>query len=207
MKNKQLRGLYVITDPQLCKDNLLEKVEQAIIGGAQIVQYRNKLASEQQRLDEAMALNQLCQKHQRLFIINDDVTLTQQVNADGVHIGQTDTSLQQARKILGEEKIIGISCNNQLQWAIEAQQLGADYVAFGRFFSSQTKPQAPQAEIELLQQAKEQLAIPVVAIGGITPDTASTLLKAGADMLAVINAIFAQTDIAGAARQFRLQFT
>ena len=207
MRNKQLHGLYVITDPQLCEDNLLEKVAQALIGGAQIVQYRNKLASAQQRLDEAMALNQLCQKHQRLFIVNDDVALAQQVDADGVHIGQRDTSLQQAREVLGSEKIIGVSCNNQLQWAIEAQQAGADYIAFGRFFNSQTKPQAPQAEIDLLKQAKAQLDIPVVAIGGITPDTASTLLKAGADMLAVINAVFAQSDITEAARQFQQQFS
>ena len=207
MKNKDLQGLYVITDPQLCKDNLFEKVEQAIRGGAQLVQYRNKQASAQQQLEEATTLKQLCQQHQRLFIINDDAELAANIDADGVHLGQSDTSLPQARKILGEDKIIGISCNNQMQWAISAQQAGADYVAFGRFFTSQTKPQAPQAELELLTQAREQLEIPVVAIGGITPETAGNLISAGADMLAVIHAVFSQSDIAAAAHQFQQQFS
>jgi thiamine-phosphate pyrophosphorylase len=206
MMNKRLRGLYVITDPTLCEDKLVEKVEQAIIGGAQIVQYRNKQAPVQQRLEEATSLNQLCQQHQRLFIVNDDVELAARIDADGLHIGQSDASLQQARTILGENKIIGVSCNNQLQWAIDAQQAGADYVAFGRFFNSQTKPQAPQADPDMLTQAKAQLDIPLVAIGGITLENANSLLTAGADMLAVIHAIFSQQDIAEAARQIQQQF-
>lgn len=207
MTNKHLQGLYVITDPQLCKDDLFEKVEQAIRGGAQVVQYRNKQASAQQQDEEAATLKQLCQQHQRLFIINDDVELAARIDADGVHLGQSDTSLPQAREILGENKIIGISCNNQLQWAISAQQAGADYVAFGRFFTSQTKPKAPKAELELLTQARDRLAIPIVAIGGITPGTAGNLIAAGADMLAVIHAVFSQADIAAAARQFQQQFS
>ncbi|MEJ2142556.1 MAG: thiamine phosphate synthase [Gammaproteobacteria bacterium] len=155
---------------------------------------------------EATAISQLCRQHQCLFIINDDTELALQVDADGVHIGQSDVSLQDARRFLGKEKIIGVSCNNQLQWAIEAQHSGADYVAFGRFFPSQTKPMAPQAEPDLLQQAKTQLSIPVVAIGGITLETAGILLEAGADMLAVIHAIFAKQDVAAAAHEFRQQF-
>lgn len=206
MMNKRLRGLYVITDPILCENKLVEKVTQAISGGAQIVQYRNKQASAQQRLEEATILNQLCQQHQRLFIINDDAELAGRIDANGVHIGQSDASLQQARTILGENKIIGVSCNNQLQWAIDAQRAGADYVAFGRFFTSQTKPQAPQAEPALLTQAKAQLDIPLVAIGGITLKNANSLVTAGADMLAVIHAIFSQPDIAEAARQIQQQF-
>lgn len=206
MKHKRLRGLYVITDPILCKDNLVDKVQQAISGGAKIIQYRNKQAPKQQQLDEATVLSQLCRQHQCLFIVNDDAELAKQVNADGVHIGQNDSSIAKARQVLGKEKIIGMSCNNQLQWAIEAQSSGADYVAFGRFFPSQTKPEAPQVEPDLLQQAKTQLSIPVVAIGGITPDTAGTLLDAGADMLAVVHAIFAKQDVAAAAREFQQQF-
>lgn len=206
MMNNDLRGLYVITDPTLCEDQLVEKVRQAISGGAQIVQYRNKQAPPEQRLEEATRLNQLCQQHQRLFIVNDDAELAARIDADGVHIGQSDASLQQARMILGENKIIGVSCNNQLQWAINAQQAGADYVAFGRFFNSQTKPQAPQAEPALLTQAKAQLDIPIVAIGGITVENANNLVTAGADMLAVIHAIFSQADIIEAARQIQQQF-
>lgn len=206
MKNELLSGLYAITDPTLCKTNLLEKVEQAIIGGAQIIQYRNKQAPAQQRLEEASAINTLCQQQQRLFIVNDDVQLANDINASGVHVGQSDASIKQARKILGEEKIIGVSCNNQLQWALDAQHSGADYVAFGRFFTSQTKPDAPQANIDLLKQAKLKLDIPIVAIGGITLETAHSLVAAGADMLAVINAIFSQDDVVSAARQFQQQF-
>ena len=206
MKNK-LRGLYAITDPKLCATILLNKVEQAISGGAQIIQYRNKQATNQQKLEEASTINTLCQQKQRLFIVNDDVELAKNIDASGVHIGQSDASIKQAREILGDEKIIGVSCNNQLQWALEAQQSGADYVAFGRFFASQTKPDAPQADIELLIAAKQQLTIPIVAIGGITPASASSLIEAGADMLAVINAIFAEDDIAGAAYRFQQQFS
>ena len=132
--------------------------------------------------------------------------LAARIDADGLHIGQSDASLQQARTILGENKIIGVSCNNQLQWAIDAQQAGADYVAFGRFFNSQTKPQAPQADPDMLTQAKAQLDIPLVAIGGITLENANSLVTAGADMLAVIHAIFSQQDIAEAARQIQQQF-
>lgn len=201
-KHKQLHGLYVITDPQLCKENLVEKVEQAIIGGARIIQYRNKQATPGLQREEAISLNELCRQYQCLFIVNDNVELAKNIDADGVHIGQSDVSLQAARQLLGEEKIIGVSCNNQLQWAINAQQAGADYVAFGRFYPSQTKPQAPQAEPALLQQAKAELTIPVVAIGGITPENADALLEAGADMLAVIHAIFAEDDVAAAARKF-----
>lgn len=207
MKNKQLHGLYAITDPVLCKDKLLDKVSQAISGGAQIIQYRNKLVTSQQTAEEALAINRLCQQHDCLFIVNDDISLAKHIEADGVHIGQSDTGLQQAREILGDKKIIGISCNNQLQWALDAQLAGADYVAFGRFFDSQTKPQAPHADVTLLKQAKQYLDIPIVAIGGITPQTASTLLDAGADMLAVINAIFGQDDIAEAARALQQQFS
>jgi len=204
--NKRLQGLYVITDPELCKTDIITQAEQALSGGAQIVQYRNKTATAQQKQQEAMQLNQLCQKHHRVFIINDDVALAKMINADGVHIGQSDTTLKQARTILGKEKIIGVSCNNQLDWALTAQQQGADYVAFGRFFASQTKPLAPPATMDLLIQAKQQLDIPIVAIGGITPDNAPELVQAGADMLALINGIFAQPDICRAAQQIQQHF-
>lgn len=204
--SKRLHGLYVITDPELCKTDIVSQVEQALSGGAQIVQYRNKTASAQQKQQEATQLNQLCKKYNCLFIINDDVELAKKIDADGVHIGQSDTTLHQARTILGKEKIIGVSCNNQLEWALAAQQQGADYVAFGRFFASQTKPDAPQANIDLLTKARQQLDIPIVAIGGITPDNANELLQAGADMLALIHAIFARADISRAAQQIQQNF-
>lgn len=206
MQNRRLRGLYVITDPELCKENIVSMVEQAILGGAQIVQYRNKMASPQQKQQEASLLKEICHRHQRLFIINDDVELAKNVDADGVHIGQADTALKQARESLGHEKIIGVTCNNQLDWAVMAQLQGADYIALGRFYDSHTKPGAPKAPIELLIQAKQQLDVPVVAIGGITAENAHELVNTGVDMLAVIHAIFSQDDISHASQQIQQYF-
>lgn len=142
------------------------------------------------------------QKNNVLFIINDNVELALKVNADGVHLGQSDAPIDQARKLLGENKIIGITCNNKIELALEAQKNGADYIALGRFFQSQSKPSAPHAELSLLSEAHRQISIPIVAIGGITPESAPTLIKEGADMLAVIHAIFGQKNISNATRQF-----
>lgn len=200
--NKKLTGLYAITDPGLMGADLINKAEQAIIGGINILQYRNKTAPTEQQEQEARALASLCKKYHVTFIINDNVELAINVNADGVHLGQKDTQLQQARKLLGENKIIGVTCNNQIELAQVAQVQGADYVAFGRFFNSLSKPSAPQAELSLLNEAKKLIHIPIVAIGGITEEFVPFLLKEGVDMLAVIHGIFGQEDVLHATRQF-----
>ena len=200
--NKILKGLYAITDPELMGLELIEKTEQAILGGIKILQYRNKTTSLEQQEQEASSLCKLCDEHDVLFIINDNVELAIKVNADGVHLGQKDTQLQQARKLLGKNKIIGVTCNNQIEFAQAAQEQGADYVAFGRFFNSLTKPSAPHAELLLLSKARKQITVPIAAIGGITPESAPLPLNEGVDMLAVIQGIFGQTDILKATRQF-----
>ena len=202
MSDVRLHGVYAITDPVLCGEDLFDKVLAAIQGGIRILQYRNKQASPATQLNEAAKLSTLCHQHDVLFIINDDLDLASEVNADGVHLGQKDHPLPEARQQLGEEKIIGISCNNCFDYALTAQQEGADYIAFGRFFTSSSKPQAPQAEIDLLQRAKNEIHIPVVAIGGITSDNGGGLIEAGADMLAVIHGIFGQADIRLAAQRY-----
>jgi len=199
---EQLKGIYVITDPALMTDNLITMVEQAIQGGINILQYRNKLASIEQQEKEASLLTTLCNKHNVTFIVNDNVELALKVNADGVHLGQSDTDISNARQQLGDDKIIGITCNNELMHAIKAQSQGADYVAFGRFFNSLTKPTAPQAPISLLSEAKNTINIPIVAIGGITPDTANILLAQGVSMLAIIQGIFGQAEVQAASREF-----
>ena len=204
-KNK-LRGLYVITDPQLCDDNLVNMVEQAIMGGAKIIQYRNKTAGTQQQLKECLVLKALCKKHAAIFIINDNVELALESNADGVHLGQTDADINTARKLLGKNKIIGITCHSDINKAVSAQQQSANYVAFGRFFPSKTKPDAPPAKVEILAQARSQIQIPIVAIGGISVENAPVLIDTGADMLAVIHAIFAQNNIKQAAEKFNALF-
>lgn len=200
--SKYLTGIYAITDPELMGSDIIDMAEQAIIGGINILQYRNKTATPVQQEQEACTLATLCKKHDVLFIINDNIELAIKVNADGVHLGQKDTRIQQARNLLGEHKIIGITCNNQLELAQLAQQQGADYVAFGRFFSSLTKPSAPAAEISLLSAARRSITVPIVAIGGISHESAPELLKEGVDMLAVVRGIFAQKNISCATQKF-----
>ncbi|VAX12699.1 Thiamin-phosphate pyrophosphorylase [hydrothermal vent metagenome] len=197
--SRPLRGLYVITDRRLMGDDLLSKAEQAIAGGARLLQYRDKSSDSTRREREAIALAQRCKQHGVCFIINDDPALALKTDADGVHLGQNDGDITTIRQSLGRDKIIGVTCHSSLKKALAAEQAGADYVAFGRFFPSQTKPDAPSAEIDILLQGKRQLSIPVVAIGGITHKNGAELIAAGADMLAVIHDIFGATDIRRAA--------
>jgi len=190
----KLYGLYAITPcssiQSLTTPELLTKIQSAIEGGARIVQYREKQLPEDTRREQAHGIKTLCERYNVCFLVNDDVAIASQVGAHGVHLGQGDISLTDARETLGASAIIGISCYNQLDLALRAQQQGADYVAFGRFFSSQTKPSAVQADIDLLIRAKSELSIPIACIGGITAENAKLLVSAGADMLAVINAVF-----------------
>jgi thiamine-phosphate pyrophosphorylase len=200
-----MQGLYVITDGST-GDTLLHKVEQALRGGVAIVQYRDKTTDQARREQEAAALRSLCQQHHAQFIINDDVALAKAVQADGVHVGRDDAVVSAAREVLGNTAIIGVSCYNQLQLALHAAEQGADYIAFGSFFPSSTKPNAPHATLELLCQARQQLALPICAIGGITLENAPNLLVNGADMLAVIADVFNSPDIAHQASRYQALF-
>ncbi len=203
------KGLYAITDSRLIGARLVESVEAAILGGAVVVQYRDKSDDHTRRAEEADALQQLCRNHDVIFIINDDLELAAQVGADGLHIGQEDDSLNQARQHLGDDTIIGISCYNRFELAQAAEEAGADYIAFGRFFSSNIKPDAVAAHIELLERAREEINLPVVAIGGITAENGAQLVKAGADMLAVISDIFDRPtadEITAATQRFQSIF-
>ncbi|MGD8558062.1 MAG: thiamine phosphate synthase [Gammaproteobacteria bacterium] len=204
--SRRLHGLYAITPcsshpPSLSTSELIDKVEQAITGGARIIQYREKRHHSGVKREQAARIKTLCDRHGALFIVNDDVELAAATSADGVHLGQDDWSLSQARKRLGASFIIGVSCYNQLELAHTAQQQGADYVAFGRFFASQTKPGAVQADIALLTRAKAELTVPVACIGGITAENAKLLTSAGADMIAVIQGVFGVSDTEQAARE------
>jgi thiamine-phosphate pyrophosphorylase len=204
----RIAGLYAIADTQYLDDaRLLPAVTQAIAGGARLIQYRDKKHGAADRARQATKLATLCRRHDVLFIINDDAELAQQVQAHGVHLGQGDISLAQARAQLGQTAIIGISCYNELARGVQAQGGGADYVAFGSFFASRTKPQAVRAGLELLAAAKQRLRIPVVAIGGISPENGAHLVAAGADALAVIEGVFGQTDVRAAARRYTELFT
>ncbi len=203
MSNTVLAGLYVLTnDEPQASDALIERVEAAIRGGARLVQYRRKGAAVELRRSEAAALRSLCHEAGVPLIINDDVALAREVGADGVHLGRHDTTLSAARTVLGARTLIGISCYASLSRAQAAVADGADYVAFGRFFPSVSKPDATAATVDLLPRARAALSVPVVAIGGITPENGAALLAAGADMLAVIHGVFGQPDITAAARRY-----
>lgn len=189
-------GVYAITDAHLLQGPALgQKVEAALQGGLGLLQYRNKSANWQERRAEATALLALCRRYETPLLINDDVDLCLEVGADGVHLGQSDTLLAQARTRLDSNAVFGVTCHSDLALALRAQDAGASYVAFGRFFPSATKPNAPQASTQILQRARQQLHIPIVAIGGINAENGATLLSAGADMLAVIHYLFAAPDV------------
>ena len=205
--SKQLNGLYVITNHQeLSDEKLVDDVLLAIQGGAKIIQYRDKSLSQDKRLRQAQKLSELSKQHDVIFIVNDDIDLASAVKADGVHLGGEDESIESARSKLGKNAIIGVSCYNQFELALKAQQQGASYAAFGRFFQSSTKPGEIYASVDLLKQARKELNIPIVAIGGISYENAAPLIQAGADMIAVIDSVFGQDDITRAARQFQLLF-
>lgn len=202
-----VKGLYAIADSQvLAPASMHRAVAQAIDGGAGAIQYRDKGGDPARRQAQARALVQLCRTYQVPLIINDDVQLAQAVEADGVHLGRDDAALTHARQTLGHGAIIGVSCYNNLPLAVAAQAQGADYVAFGSFFPSPTKPDAVRADVQLLRQARAQLHCAIVAIGGITPDNGAALVTAGADALAVIHGVFAQPDPMQAAQRYAALF-
>jgi thiamine-phosphate pyrophosphorylase len=201
-RNDRISGLYAITPDELDTAELLRKVRLALLGGARVLQYRNKFADQAARLKQAKALRELTHEFDVPLIINDDVMLAQVIDADGVHLGKSDVRITHAREVLGSGKLIGMSCYNRLALAHEAEKQGADYVAFGSFFASTVKPDAVVATPDLLRQARSEIVVPLVAIGGITTLNGSQLLDAGANALAVISALFGAEDIQGAARQF-----
>ncbi len=202
-----MRGLYAIADTGLAAALSLDlQVAAAIQGGARVIQYRDKGEDQGRRMRETESLLSICRAHRVPLIVNDDLALAAAVGADGIHLGRDDVPLPLARERLGASAIIGVSCYNQLERARRAESDGADYVAFGRFFPSLTKPDAVAADADLLREARARIRLPLVAIGGITPDNGSLLVRAGADMLAVIRGVFAQPDIATAARRFSRLF-
>jgi thiamine-phosphate pyrophosphorylase len=201
----KLRGLYAIT-PQLAPDLLLARVEAALKGGVSLLQYRDKSAREREKVALARALAALCRRYGALFIVNDDVRLAQDVDADGVHLGSDDGDLIAARRVLGAGKLIGASCYASLDRARRAQQSGADYVAFGALYRSPTKPLAPPAPLALLGACRAELGLPVCAIGGITLANAPATLAAGADLLAVVSDLFDAPDVGARAQAFQQLF-
>ena len=199
------RGLYAITQTEnKTIASVLEDVEAALTGGVVMVQYRDKNPINATLL--ASELVKLCHPQQVPVIINDHIDLAIAVGAAGVHLGKEAGDVSAARKHLGASALIGVSCYNSLERAVNAQQQGASYVAFGRFFTSTSKPLAAPAELSTLQQAKQVINIPIVAIGGIIADNGGQLVNAGADLLAVIGGLFNTDSPEQAARSFQKVF-
>jgi thiamine-phosphate pyrophosphorylase len=203
-----LHGLYGITDSGLMPDepSLIDGARAALSGGMRVLQYRDKHAERGIKTHRARLLRELCDESGALLIINDDVELAAECAADGIHLGRDDTALATARRRLGDRAIVGASCYNQLSRAVAAAEAGCDYVAFGRFFPSLSKPNAVQAEAGLIEQARRRLSIPLCAIGGITLDNVSSLVEQQVDMVAVIQGLFATQDIEQTARRFSALF-
>lgn len=202
----KLTGIYAITDPKLLPDeHLIRGVEAALKGGVKILQYRNKPASSALRLQQAKSLASLCQEYAALLIINDDPELCLRSGAGGVHLGRSDAKLEQARHLLGEEYVIGVTCHSDLAYAQACYQQGANYCAFGRLFASKTKPEAPACELSTLVQAKAA-KLPSVAIGGVNYSNIDAVLDTGTDMVALIHGLFGQEDIEASARALCEQF-
>ncbi len=201
--NRDNLRLYAVTDRSwLGEQTLYEQVEEALRGGATMVQIREKELDEADFEDEAREIQKLCRKYQVPLIINDNVALAKRVDADGVHIGQSDMEMKNARELLGEDKIIGVTAKT-IEQAKAAEAAGADYLGSGAVFGSSTKLDAKPMEHALFQEICESVAIPVVAIGGVTADNVMQLKGRGMAGVAVVSGIFACKDIEAGTRRLR----
>lgn len=196
------KTLYLVTDYVIEFNELLKRVEIALIGGVDIVQYRSKGASTRVMCDEALKLKRLCNKYNALFIINDRVDVAKVVDADGVHVGQDDMKANLVRKILGDDKIIGVSARN-LQEALQAKEDGADYIGVGALFTTQTKLDAKSVELDTLKEIRKVVDIPIYGIGGISLDNITEEVKENTDGVAVVSAILNAKDIEATSRKFK----
>jgi thiamine-phosphate pyrophosphorylase len=196
------RGLYLVTPDWDDTEKLLRISEQALQGGAVLLQYRHKSASAAQALEQASALLALCRRYRTPLIINDNVALCSAIDADGVHVGGTDAAVGAVRAALGDGKIVGSSCYGSLALAQQAAAAGASYLALGGFYPSQIKQYEVGTAPELIAQVKAAIALPVVVIGGMTVDNAAPLVAQGADMIAVISSVYAVAEPQAAARAF-----
>ncbi|MBO9536909.1 thiamine phosphate synthase [Herbaspirillum sp.] len=188
--SKHLRGLYIVTPDWDDTAQLLAATELALQNGTALVQYRHKTASPQRRREQAEALLALCRQYKVPLVINDHVDLCMEIDADGIHVGGTDSSIAEVRRAVGPDKIVGASCYGTLELAHAAYKDGASYVAFGGFYPSRVKKYDFRTAPEIIAQSKREIPLPVVVIGGITLENAPPLVAQGADMVAVISSVY-----------------
>lgn len=206
MRRYELRGLYVIIDPEVAAGrDEVEVARQALAGGARLIQLRDKRREKGVQLPIARALRGLCQEHEALFIVNDHVDLALAVEAHGVHVGQKDLPVSAVRRLVPREMLVGCSTNNPEE-ASRAEADGADYVSVGRLFPTGSKADTRPATTETLRAVKAAMSLPVCAIGGIDETTIDEVVAAGADIAAVIAAVVAAPDVREAARRLAARF-
>jgi len=199
-----VKGLYLVSDARYTgKGHFFRIIEECFKAGVNVFQYRDETERYEERVRMARKLREMTRQYGLPFLINNYATLTEEVGADGVHIGSEDTSIEVLRKALGDKAILGVSVHGSLELAKKMEEMGADYVAFGSCFKSPTKPQAPVISLSILREAKQVLKIPVVAIGGITPKNVKMVLETGVDAVAVISGILASPHPARAVRLFK----
>ena len=201
-----IKGLYAITPDMADLNTLIHKTQLVIESGAFMVQYRSKIHDRDVKMQQCAAILRLCREYDVPCIVNDDVEMCRVLEADGVHLGENDDNIAEVRRILGEDSIIGSSCYDQLNRAKQAQKEGASYVAFGAVFPTPTKPNAPRATLELLREAKSEIQIPIVAIGGITMNNAHDVIETGIDAIAVITSLYESNSIKETAETFSQMF-
>ena len=201
-----IKGLYAITPDSADLNTLIQKTKSAIEGGAFMVQYRSKIQDRDVKMQQCDAILRLCREYEIPCIVNDDVEMCRVLEADGVHLGEKDDNIAEVRHMLGEDAIIGSSCYDQLDRAKIAQKEGASYVAFGAMFPTSTKPNAPKATLALLKEAKREIQIPIVAIGGISVNNAHDVIKTGIDAIAVITSLYEAKSIKETAETFVKMF-
>lgn len=197
-----MKGLYLVTPDWDDTEKMLDATEAGLRGGAALVQYRHKTATPELRKEQASRLQALCRRYGRPFIINDFVELCMELDADGIHVGGTDMAIAQVRAAVGSSKIVGASCYGSMQLARDAYQAGASYVAFGGFYPSRVKKYEVSTPPEIVAQAKKEIPLPNVVIGGMTQQNALPLVQQGADMVAVISSVYMVDDPEAAARGF-----
>ena len=202
-----MQGLYLVTPNWDDTSRLLQLTEQAMQAAPiALLQYRHKEAGPVLRYEQARALQALCRRYRVPFIINDHVDLCADLDADGIHLGGTDAEVAQVRMKLGQRKIIGASCYGDMTRALAAQEAGASYVAFGGFYPSRVKQYAVTTQPTILDQANEVIRVPIVVIGGMTPQNAAPLVARGAHMVAAISAVYQAESVAQAVGQFQSLF-
>ena len=202
-----MRGLYLVTPNWDDTEHLLEVTEQALQEGVALLQYRHKSADAALRREQAGALLGLARKYSVPFIVNDFIDLCEELDADGLHVGGTDMSVAEARARLGKQKLVGASCYGDLRLAHQAQLGGASYMAFGGFYPSLVKQYPVTTDPDIVLQARREIALPCVVIGGMTPDNAAPLVTRGADLVAAISSVYLADDVAAAVRQFNALFS